>query len=64
MGNVIIIILLTALVAWAVFRTVRKFRKGGGCYGEHDMVKHTSVEDRNRSHYPYRTELQISGMTC
>lgn len=64
MINIFIVLALAALLAWAVYHTVQKSRKGGGCCGEHETVKRISVSDRNKSHYPYQVELQISGMTC
>ena len=65
MPNVLIILLLSALIAFAVLRTVRRARKGGGCCGEKQgPVKRVSVRDRNRAHYPYELTLPIGGMTC
>ena len=61
----LIILLLVLLGGWAVYRIVRKTKKGGGCCGEHEeSVKRVSVKDRTRSHYPYTLTLQIGGMTC
>ena len=57
--------LLASLLGWAVGRSVRKARRGGGCCGEREQTEaRVSIQDRNKSHYPYQVELQISGMTC
>lgn len=63
--NIVLIIVLTLAVAWAVWHTLQKSRKGGGCCGEHEAAeKKVAVSDRNKSHYPYSASLQIAGMTC
>lgn len=65
MTEAIIIILLTVLVCFGTYQTVKKFRKGGGCCGEHEQAKkRVSVKDKNKSHYPYSVDLKIKGMTC
>ena len=63
--NIVLIFLLLALIAWAVWRTVQKSRKGGGCCGEHqEAEKRVGIADRNKAHYPHSLSLQIGGMTC
>lgn len=63
--NIVVILLLLAIIAWAVWRTVQKARKGGGCCGEHEEAeKKQIVADRNKAHYPYTLSLQVGGMTC
>ena len=65
MKDVIILVLLIGIIGWAAWRTVRKFRKGGGCCGGHEALpKKTAVRDRNQAHYPYEVTLEIGGMTC
>ncbi len=65
MAETIILIAVVLLIVWAVFHTVKKSRKGGGCCGEHETAeKKTKVSDRNKSHYPYKLEMNIGGMTC
>lgn len=65
MTEAILGVLLAALLAWAVCRTVRRAKKGGGCCGEHGETEaKSSVKDRARAHYPYRVTLDIGGMTC
>ena len=63
--NLVLIIILILIIAWAVWRTVLRSRKGGGCCGEHETAaKKTVISDRNPSHYPYTVTLAIGGMTC
>lgn len=65
MTEAIIIIAVAVVIALAVSHTVKKAQKGGGCCGEHEAAeKKVRVSDRNKSHYPYITELKIGGMTC
>ena len=63
--NLVLIIILILIIAWAVWRTVLRSRKGGGCCGEHETAaKKTVISDCNPSHYPYTVTLAIGGMTC
>ncbi|MBQ9155342.1 MAG: heavy-metal-associated domain-containing protein [Eubacterium sp.] len=65
MIQAMIIIVLAALIIWAVRKTVKKSRQGGGCCPEHEeTVKKQGVEDRDKSHYPFKATLEIGGMTC
>ncbi len=65
MATGIIIILLAGLVGWAAYRVVQKSKKGGGCCGTYEAsLKRIPVDDRNKSHYPYKQILNIGGMTC
>ena len=65
MAEGILIIMLVMAAAWAVYRTVKRMRRGGGCCGGHEATeKKRTVRDRNKSHYPYEVELRIEGMTC
>ena len=65
MTSVIVLIILACLIGWAVYRVVQRSKKGGGCCGEHEEgAKRVTVQDRNKSHYPYRQVLTIGGMTC
>ena len=61
----LLVLLLTALLGAALYLTIRKLRRGGGCCGEHETAaKKTVISDRNPSHYPYTVTLAIGGMTC
>ena len=63
--NVLIVIILAAVIGWAVYHTIQKSKKGGGCCGEHEETeKRVKVKDRNARNYPYTAELKIGGMTC
>lgn len=65
MPTVIIVIALTLLIIWAVWRIRIKSKRGGGCCPEHEeTVCKVKVKDKNKSHYPYQYTLQIGGMTC
>ena len=65
MIHAFIIVILVAILAWALQTCIEKFKKGGGCCPEHEeTVKRTVVRDRNKSHYPWKITLQIGGMTC
>ena len=63
MPDIILILGIAAVLAWAVRRTVLKTKKGG-CCGTHETVTLNRVQDRNKSHYPYQLTLDIGGMTC
>ncbi|MBQ9064789.1 MAG: cation transporter [Blautia sp.] len=63
--NIILAAVLTVLIGWAVYRTVLRSRRGGGCCGEHEAAeKKKSVGDKNAANYPFTTKLTIGGMTC
>ncbi len=63
--NALIVLALLALLAWALYRVIRRARRGSACCGEREeTVKKAGVSDRNRAHYPYEVTLQIGGMTC
>ena len=63
--NAVLLGILALVIAWAVWHTVKKARRGGGCCGEHEeMEKKLVVADRNKAHYPYSVSLQLGGMTC
>ena len=65
MNNAIIIIVLALLIAFAVWKTWRKARRGGGCCGDIQAADaRVSVRDRNKAHYPYTVDIAIGGMTC
>ncbi|MBR1384947.1 MAG: heavy-metal-associated domain-containing protein [Ruminococcus sp.] len=65
MQEVMITILLAAAVIFAAYKTVMKFRKGGGCCGEHEQAeKSVDVRGRKKKDYPCQVRLRIYGMTC
>ncbi len=65
MQDIILIALLALLTGWAVWRVVRKARRGGGCCGDRAATeKRVAVRDRNPRHYPNAAELRVEGMVC
>ena len=65
MKTVLLTAVLGAVLIAALYLTVRKFRRGGGCCGDRQQAERRVIPaDRNRAHYPYHAELDISGMTC
>ena len=62
--NAVILAGLIAVIAAAAFFSLRRFRRGGGCCGEHETVKGQRAKDTNPRRYPYRATLSIGGMTC
>ncbi len=60
-----IVIVLAAVIVWAVIQAAHKARKGGGCCGEHEAAPgRVKAADRNKAHYPYEAVMDIGGMTC
>ena len=64
MMQIIIILLLILIILFAGVMTVRKFRRGGGCCGEHEAEIHSKRKKFSRKDYPFLTEIRIQGMTC
>ena len=62
--NIAIVAILAAAVLAATLHTIRRYRKGSACCGEHETVRRRGVLDRNSAHYPYEATLTIGGMTC
>ena len=62
----IIIICAALLIAFAVYRTVQKFRgkAKSSCCGTPEVKTVKQVEDTDESHYPYRYSLSSEGMHC
>ena len=64
-GNIIVYIILIAVIAVAVYGTVKRIRHGSSCCGERESPpKKIRVSDRNKKNYPYIYELKIDGMYC
>ena len=60
-----IIALLAALGAWALWFSLRRAKRGGGCCGEHGQAEtKVAAADRNKAHYSYQLTLTVGGMTC
>ena len=62
----IIVICAMALVAFAVYSTVKKMRgkSKSSCCGTPEVKTVRKVEDTDESHYPYRYTVGIEGMHC
>ena len=64
-GNIIVYIILIAVIAMAVYGTVKRIRHGSSCCGEREAApKKIRVSDRNKKNYPYIYELKVDGMHC
>lgn len=65
MGTVVVLLILAAIIAFAVFGTIKRIRFGSSCCGERDPApKKIKVSDKDKSHYPYAYELGIDGIHC
>ncbi|MBQ9060250.1 MAG: heavy-metal-associated domain-containing protein [Firmicutes bacterium] len=62
----IIIICAVLLIAFAVYRTIQKFRGKAkdSCCGGPEVKTVKKVDDTDESHYPYHYTLSIEGMHC
>lgn len=54
------------IIAFAVYRTIQKFRgkSKSSCCGTPEVKAVKKVEDTDKSHYPYHYILSIEGMHC
>ena len=65
MGNIIVILFITVLIAIAVMRICNTIKNGGSCCsGTTAPAPKIHVNDKNRSHYPYKYLLNVEGMVC
>ena len=66
MISTIIILCAAALILFALYRTIQKFRgrARSSCCGTAEVVTAKKGEDMDASHYPYRYKLGIEGMHC
>lgn len=62
MSTVIICLILAVIVVIAI-RSMRK-RATSGCCDTGDSEKRIKVKDKDKSHYPYKVELKVSGIHC
>ena len=65
-ATVIIIICAAALIVFAIWRTIQKFRgkAKSSCCGSAEAVSVKAVADTDESHYNYCYKLDVSGMKC
>ncbi len=65
MVDALLVLAIAVAVVVAAMVARRRARRGSACCGEHDEAPvRARVHDRDKSHYPYETELTIGGMTC
>lgn len=65
MKDALIMMAMAAVLLWAAAVVFRRFRRGGGCCGEHGPAeKRIRVRDRNPSHYPFSVTMTVGGMVC
>ena len=66
MTTYIIYICAIALVVYAVYATVQKARgkSKNSCCGGSEVVIKKPVEDTDESHYPFKYNVSIEGMSC
>ena len=64
-SDILLIAALAVGCTSAIYYSVRRARKGSGCCGEKAAkVRRTGPADHKRSHYGFRAEAEITGMTC
>jgi len=65
MADIILVAALVVAVACGIVLMRRRATKGSACCGPiEDAPTRLAVTDRNKSHYPFVTTLDIGGMTC
>ena len=66
--TIILLAIILVLFVFALKRAVNVFGGKSGCHGsggpKAKKIKAVTVEDTDESHYPYRIELTVGGMTC
>ncbi|QNL98317.1 heavy-metal-associated domain-containing protein [Treponema sp. Marseille-Q4132] len=61
--NIIIILIIAVGVVFGV-RSVLQSASGKSCCSGGDSIVKIEPSDTDRSHYPYRAEAAVEGMTC
>ena len=65
MSNLIVIVVLLLIVAWAVKESAKHLHgEGGCCGGGGDEVKHVKPQDTNVNDYDHVYRMDIEGMHC
>ena len=66
--TIVLLLVILVLFVFALKRAANVFGGKSDCHGgggpKAKKVKAVIVEDTDESHYPYRLELTIGGMTC
>ena len=61
--NVIIIVIIAIGIVFGV-RSILRSASGKSCCSGGDSIVKIGPSDNDRSHYPYRAEATVEGMTC
>ena len=65
MADMLLVVILGVAVVLAFLVARRRARQGSECCGTREEAPvRLRVQDRDKTHYPYATELAIGGMTC
>ena len=65
MGTIIIVLILLVIVLTAVKATLKRILHGSACCGKRDAPeKKVKVQDKDKSHYPFKYVLSVDGMHC
>lgn len=65
MKTVILYLILIAVLALAVYGTVKRIRHGSSCCGEHEpSPRKVRPKDRDPKNYPHLYDLKVDGMHC
>lgn len=63
--DALLVALLVAAIICALVLWRRRATKGSTCCGSYEQApKRIGPKDRDKSHYPFETRLEIAGMTC
>lgn len=62
MSTVIICLILAVVVIIGIKSTMKRAKSG--CCDTGDTVKRIKVQDKDKSHYPYSTTLNVHDMHC
>lgn len=62
MSTVIICLILAGIVIIGIRSTMKRAKSG--CCDTGDAEKRIKVQDKDKSHYPYSTTLNVHGMHC
>lgn len=62
MSTIIICLILVVVVIIGIRSTMKRAKSG--CCDTGDVEKRIKVQDKDKSHYPYQTTLDVYGMHC
>lgn len=65
MGNIIVVLIIIILIVIAIMRIRNTIKNGGSCCSSATApAPKIRVNDKDRSHYPYKYLLKVEGMVC